>query len=157
MKIWVVALIFAFVPTWAAQADDDIGCGVGTMVMEGKEGVPFKVLGSFINGITFSSVSITFGLLNCDTSDGTVTADAREIETRHFASNNFDGLVEEMAAGGGERLDVLAHLLEIPVENRDGFAAMTQREFETLYPHDQVTVGEMLTALDGLMAENGLL
>ena len=134
----------------------EIGCGVGTMIMEGEEGIPFKILGSWTNGVTFQSISITFGLLNCD-GKGTITADSSDSRVQHFASQNFDRLSVEMAKGGGEHLDVLATLLDVRVENRDEFAALTQTHFEQLFPSDDVTVGEMLSSLDKLMTDSEIL
>ena len=152
IRIVVAMSIFALAQTGAALADNDIGCGVGTMVMEGQKGVPAKILGSFTNGITFQSISITFGLLNCD-GRGTVSADASDNRVQHFASQNFDRLSVEMAKGEGEHLDVLAGLLDVQPEQRDAFAQLAQTHFERLFPHDTTTVGEMLGSLDGLMTE----
>jgi hypothetical protein len=153
IRIVVAMSIFALAQTGTALADNDIGCGVGTMVMEGQEGVPAKILGSFTNGVTFQSVSITFGLLNCN-GRGKVTADASDNRVQHFASQNFDRLSIEMAKGEGEHLDVLAGLLDVQPEQRDEFAQLAQTHFERLFPHDDVTVGEMLGSLDGLMTEH---
>lgn len=152
IRIVVAVTILAMTPAGMALADNDIGCGVGTMVMEGQEGPAAKVLGSFTNGLTFQSVSITFGLVNCS-GKGKVTVDASEIRVQHFASQNFDRLSVEMAMGEGEHLDVLASLLDVQPEKRDAFAQLTQTNYERLFPHDQVTVGEMLSSLDGLMTE----
>ncbi len=149
VKSFILVTILALAPAGFAVADNDIGCGVGTQVMEGQSGLPAKLIGSCINGLTFQSISITFGLVNCD-GQGKVTADNGDIRVRHFASQNFDRLSVEMAQGGGEHLDVLAGLLA--VEDRAAFASMTQTHFETLFPSDQTTVGEMLSALDQLMA-----
>lgn len=151
IRLVVAISILAIAPAGFAVADNDIGCGVGTMVMEGQEGLPAKLIGSCINGLTFQSISITFGLVNCK-SGGKVTADNSEVRVRHFASQNFDRLSVEMAQGGGEHLDALAGLLDVSADQRGAFAALTQNHFETLFPSDQTTVGEMLSALDQLMA-----
>ncbi len=147
----LAVMILAMTPAGLVLADNDIGCGVGTMVMEGQQGIPAKILGSFTNGVTFQSVSITFGLVNCN-GKNKVTADASEIRVQHFASQNFDRLSVDMAKGHGEHLDVLARLLDVRPEQRTEFATLTQTHFEELFPHDQVTVGEMLGSLDKLMS-----
>ncbi len=152
IRIVVAVTILAMAPAGMALADNDIGCGVGTMIMEGQQGPPAKILGSFTNGLTFQSISITFGLVNCN-GQGKVTADASDIRVQHFASQNFDRLSVEMARGEGEHLDVLASLLDVQPEERAEFAQLTKTNFERLFPHDQVTVGEMLNSLDGLMTE----
>lgn len=155
-RLVVTIMILAFVPASFAVADNDIGCGVGTAVMEGQEGLPAKLIGSCINGLTFQSISITFGLVNCN-GKGKVMAENREVRVNHFASRNFDRLSVEMAQGGGEHLDALAGLLDVRADQRDAFAALTQSHFEQLFPSDQTTVGEMLSTLDQLMTESELL
>lgn len=61
------------------------------MVFEGKSGVGFKILGSFTNHLTFQSIPITFGVLNCGKSD-TITS---------FTGSNLDQLAADMATGEG--------------------------------------------------------
>jgi hypothetical protein len=153
MKTKIAILIVALVSAGGALADNDVGCGVGTEVWKGQTGLGPKLAASFTNGLTFQSISVTFGLINCNGQD-TVTADAGTLRLRHYASVNFDRLAEEMAMGGGQRLDAFAALLDIPATDRAEFAAFTQRNFSSLYDHDHVTVGEMLTSLDRLLTED---
>jgi hypothetical protein len=144
------ALALALGAPLAAQADDDIGCGVGTTIMEGENGLIPHLLGSFTNGLTFQSISLTLGVMGCDTND-TITADA---QLRKFASGNIDRLSREMALGGGESLDVFAGLLGVAPEDRPAFAQTVQTNFGTLFPSGDTTVGEMLNALDGVLARD---
>lgn len=154
-KLIVLGLIVAFVPTGVALASDpDVGCGVGTQIMAGKTGRAMKLAASFTNGFLFQSVSVTFGLLNCKNVDGPVQANANDLRLQHYASQNFDRLAEDIALGGGERLDVLAHLRGVSLEDQPAFRSFAQQNFEQLFPHDQVTVGEMLSSLKRLMAED---
>ena len=153
MRAILMALVLVLAPAGMALADNDVGCGVGTQIWEGKEGIPAKLAASFTNGLTFQSVSITFGLINCNGKD-TVTADASEMRLRHYASQNFDRLAEDMASGQGESLEAFAHLLQVRLEDRAEFGAFAQKHFAELFAHDHVTVGEMLGALDRLLAED---
>ena len=143
----VAAIVLA--PMTAAQADNDVGCGVGTMLMEGKTGLPYKLLASWTNGMTAQSISITFGLINCG-QGGTVTASAR---ARHFASTSLDAIARDSAMGGGESLDALGALLGVEEADRAAFAQLAQLHFETLFPSDEVTSDEMLDALERLINE----
>jgi hypothetical protein len=153
MRAIFIILVLVLAPLHA-MADPDVGCGVGTQVMEGNKGRVSKLAASCINGLTFQSVSITFGLLNCTNVDGAVTADASEMKLRHYASQNFDRLLDDMARGQGENIEALAYLLEIPEADHGAFGRLTQSNFAELFPHPQVTVGEMLNSLDRLMAED---
>lgn len=155
---WLAAFgAFALVvgaPFQAALAgDDDVGCGVGTTIMEGENGLIPHLLASFTNGLTFQSISLTLGVMGCDTND-TITADAG---LRKFASGNIDRLSREMAAGGGESIDALATLLGVTAEHRPAFASRLQASFVELFPSADTTVGEMLSALDGVLARDEVL
>ena len=83
-----------------------------------------------------------------------VTVQVPDAKVRHYASQNFDRLAVDMAAGHGERLDVLAHLLGIRSQDRASFATLAQTHFEELFSHDQVTVGEVLSSLQRVLAED---
>jgi hypothetical protein len=132
----------------AALADNDVGCGVGTMVMEGESGVGYKLLASCTNHITFQSVSVTFGLINCD-GQGTVTA-----QLNHFTGSNFDRLAADMATGEGETLAAFSVLLEVAPADRESFNAFTQAHFAELFPEDTTRAGEMLDTLDRLLHQD---
>ena len=153
MRALILALVLVFTPLSAALADNDVGCGVGTQIWKGNSGLMYKLLASSTNGITFQTISITFGLVNCN-GRNEVGASAR---TRHYVSTNFDRIARDSAVAGGESLDTLAVLLEIDESDRASFAALTQRHFEELYSSDHVTSDEMLRTLDRLMREDAQL
>ncbi len=156
MRAIVVAFVLLLAPVGSAIADNDVGCGVGTEIMEGKEGLGPKLAASFINGLLFQSISITFGLINCNGQD-TVTADARDARLHHYAGANIDRLMDDMAVGRGESLDAFAILVGISESDRPHFLAFTQRHFRELYSRDDVTAGEVLDTLDRLMVEDARL
>jgi hypothetical protein len=151
MKKLILAASLIALPCGAAFADDDIGCGLGTQVMAGKEGLVYKVLGATTNG-TFGSQTfgISSGTLGCS-SDGVITADARR---SMFASANLDQLAAEIAAGEGETLDTLASLYRIEPADREAFDALAQREYPQLFRSADVTTGQVLDALDTAMAKD---
>ncbi|MAG33382.1 MAG: hypothetical protein CL908_21105 [Deltaproteobacteria bacterium] len=53
MKATILVAALILVPVTAAQADNDVGCGVGTMIWEGNTGLAYKILASSTNGLTF--------------------------------------------------------------------------------------------------------
>lgn len=133
-----------------ALADNDVGCGIGTNLMKGREGLLYHVLASCTNAYTFQSVSLTFNMFGCD-STGKVTADA---ELRKFAAANLDQLARDMARGEGETLGAFAHLLQVPAEQQGAFGAFAQDHFVDLFPNDGVTSNEMIDAFYRLLAES---
>nr|WP_240954047.1 DUF3015 domain-containing protein [Solimonas marina] len=150
----LVAVVLCASPFGVALADNDIGCGLGTQIMQGKDGMIFKVLGATTNG-TFGNQTfgITSGTLGCS-SDGVVTAEARR---SMFASANVDQLAAEVAAGHGETLTTLASLYKITPADRPAFYALTQREYSQLFAKPDATTGDVLAALDTAMAKDARL
>lgn len=145
-KALLLATLLIVAPLSAAKADNDIGCGVGTMIFEGQSGPVQKILASWTNGITFQSVSITFGLLNCGSLNDTITASA---QTRHFAAIHLDALARDAAIGRGESLDALAVLLE--VDDPAAFGEFTRTHYDALFPSTATTSEDLLVSLDQLM------
>jgi hypothetical protein len=137
-----------------ALADPDVGCGWGTLAFKGQTGTAAKVLAATTNSLLGNQTfGISSGTAGCHRG-GTVTAEAR---LNMYASANIDQLASDMAAGRGESLDTLAQLIGISDADRPAFFALAKNHFATLFPADQVTAGEMLTALKGLMAADAQL
>jgi hypothetical protein len=137
-----------------ASADNAAGCGVGTMIMEGKEGMAFHVLAATTNGtLGNQTFGITSGTLGCN-GNGKVTASA---ELREFASANLDQLSVEMAAGEGEALTALASLYKIEAQDRAAFYGLAKANYGTIIASDDVTAGDVLASLQTLMAHDARL
>lgn len=139
----------AILGLWAvpAQADNDVGCGIGTKFMEGQSGLVSHVLASCTNAYTLQSVSLTFDMFGCDGS-GKVTVDA---ELRKFAATNIDQLARDVARGEGEALSAFAHLLGVPAGQRTTFGAFTQAHFVDLFPSESVDSNQVIDAFYGLI------
>lgn len=137
-----------------ALADNDIGCGLGTQVWAGQEGLVPKVLGATTNG-TFGNQTfgITTGTLGCS-QDGVITADAR---LRMFAGANLDNLARDMAMGQGETLDAFASLVGVADADKAEFFLFTKTHFNDLFADDEVTAGQMLASLNELLAQDASL
>lgn len=138
----------------ALAGDPNVGCGWGTLAFKGQTGVAAQVLAATTNG-SFSNQTfgISSGTIGCKRG-GTVTSEAR---LNMYAAANIDQLASDMASGQGESLETLAQLIGVGDADRPAFFALTKTHFGTLFPGDQVTAGEMLTALKGLMANDAQL
>jgi len=147
-RIAVIALGgLLFLSAAPALADNDVGCGIGTNLMEGKSGLVAHVLASFTNGSTGNVVSLTSNLSGCD-STGAVTADA---QLRKFAAGNIDQLSRDFARGEGEALSAFAHLLDVPEDQHAAFGSFVQANFVQIFPHAGVDSNEMIDAFDRLL------
>lgn len=151
LKKTIAAVALASAPFATVLADDDIGCGAGTIIWEGQSGLVPKVLGATTNGsFGNQTFGISTGTLGCSP-DGVVTADAR---TNMFASANLDQIAAEIAAGEGETLDALAELYDIEASDREAFAGMAQANYARIFDGNDVTVADVLAGLEAAMAEN---
>lgn len=147
------ALVLAL-STGPALADDDVGCGLGTMVWAGQTGVPQKILAGTTNGILFNQwLGITFGTLGCNPNEPITTQQTLE----EFASANLDQILAEMAAGRGEHLVVMAELQGIPDADRQAYYAMLQSHFDDLVVDADMTGRELLQRISATMAEDSRL
>ncbi len=148
----IIALtsMLAFVPASLAHAKT---CGIGNRIWEGQTGTGAKLFQLTTNFWTFKAISTTFGIAGCERGQKLVS-DAPDEKVLHFASNNLDRLARDMSRGSGEHLDALAVLMHVRVEDQAAFRSFAQRNFVFLFPHDDVTVGEVLVALDRLIAQD---
>jgi hypothetical protein len=150
----VMAVIGVMLSGGVALADPDAGCGWGTLAFKGQTGVAAKVLAATTNGLFGNQTfGISSGTAGCKRG-GTVTADAR---LNMYASANIDQLASDMASGRGESLDTLAQLIGVSDADKPAFFTLAKHNFGTLFPSDQVTANDMLSALKGLMADDAQL
>lgn len=74
------------------------------MVFQDKTGLVYSLLAGTTNGLTFNSVSVTLGILNCPTSASIKGKIASFIEF------NKEQLAMEVSQGRGERLAALVEM-----------------------------------------------
>lgn len=152
MKKLAAVLALSMLPAGFAMADKNIGCGLGTQIFEGQDGIAAKVLGATTNGsFGNQTFGISSGTLGCS-SDGVVKAEAR---VQHFAGANIDQLASEVAAGEGESLNTLASLYNVDGADRAAFNQVAQAHYGELFAKGDTA--SMLAALDKAMASDARL
>ena len=136
------------------MADQDVGCGLGTILFEGKSGVAPKVLAVTTNG-TYGNQTfgITSGTLGCQP-DGVISSRAR---LSMFMGTNSERLARDMSVGHGESLNVLADLMGVKEHDKSLFFKTTQANFSTIFAADNQTAGQALAALQQVMAKDAVL
>lgn len=154
-KLFAVATLLSTLPfAQAAMADDDIGCGLGTMIFDGQSGKVVKVLGATTNGTSGNQTfGITFGTLGCD---GTGTIDSRQ-KLAMFIDGNMDNLARDMAKGQGETLATLSEVWGIPNQNKAHFNTMAKQNFAVVYQSANVTSNDVLNNLNTVMSNDSKL
>ena len=150
VKTLALVLLLGALPS-GAQAE----CGIGSKIWAGSGSTGAKIMASITNFWTMKGISTTFEILGCTPSDNLFKRGKKAVT--QFTSDNFDHLAANMARGQGEHLDALASLIEIEAQHQPAFRSLARDNFEALYSHDQVTVGEMLGTLSELMARSELL
>ena len=119
------------------------GCGFGSQLFEGQEGVVPHVLAATTNGTSGNQTfGMTSGTLGCDTSTPVVAAAL-------FLDNNMDEIAENMAVGEGEALTTLAKLLK--VESVEEFNALTQANFDKIFTEDTVTAEQVIANINAVI------
>jgi hypothetical protein len=148
-KQLLIVGLAVLVSAGTALADRDIGCGWGTMLWEGQEGVPQKVLGATTNGsFGNQTFGISSGTAGCKR-EGIIKVEA---QTRMFVAANVDRLARDMAMGQGESLDTLAHLMGIDSADQPHFFQLTKSHFGEIFSADDITAAQMLTNLNQVLA-----
>ena len=150
-KLLVIALLAS---SSIAMADDDAGCGLGSILFEGKSGAAPKILAATTNG-TYGNQTfgITSGTLGCQ-ADGVVSSRAR---LSMFMGTNSERLARDMSVGKGETLEVLANLLNIKAEDKAAFFQVSQTNFGKIFAPQNQTAGDVLAALQQVMKQDSKL
>jgi hypothetical protein len=132
--------------------ENNIGsCGWGSKLFENDKGVAPQVLGATTNG-TFGNQTfgISSGTSGC-TRDGIVRSNWRTVM---FIDSNKVKLAKDIAYGEGESVETLGGLIGIKEEDRKEFFHVTQKNFNQIFPHQNVTTGEIFTSLRSLLSAN---
>ncbi|MFT6303117.1 MAG: hypothetical protein ACI9XK_004057 [Granulosicoccus sp.] len=126
------AIVLLSVMTPAQAEENGSGCGLGAVVMEGKDGKGANIAASILNILPIPNtffMTTGGGIMGCDPTQTVQNDEATEI----FVARNMDRLATEAAQGGGDYLNVLADLIGIADEDRDAFRKVTQDNFDQLF------------------------
>lgn len=132
-KLFVSSAIVLLLAMPLAQADNSAaGCGLGSVVLDGKEGKSANIAAAILNAFPINAtffMTTGDGMMGCDPTQTVQNDQATEI----FVASNMDQLTSEAAQGGGDYLNVLADLMGIAEEDRDAFRKVTQENFDQLF------------------------
>ncbi|MFB3884468.1 MAG: DUF3015 family protein [Thermodesulfobacteriota bacterium] len=125
---------------WAVD-QKNTGCGLGTMLFEGQNGLVSQTFAVTTNG-TFGNQTfgITSGTSNCERYK-TLTFNEK---LNTFVADNMGNLASDIARGQGEYLTTLAVLMEIPSAEKGSFYSHMQAHFSDIYTSDKVTHSEVV-------------
>lgn len=151
MKKFITIAALSLLPLTQAMADQDIGCGLGSMVFAGQEGKVVKVLGATTNGTSGNQTfGITFGTLGCDGTGAVTSTETVSL----FIDGNVDQLARDMSKGEGETLATLAEVWGFTEQDKVAFSALAQANFSSVFTSENVTSQTVLENLNRLVANN---
>ena len=149
-KIIVVvsAVLLMGSTVYANNVSQDCGCGLGKVLIGEKNGIAWKLLGTFLNGIcgngTFGMSSDTLG---CNSGGKIVMNEQME----KFVADNRDNLARDIAAGQGESLKALVEIAHVSTDNQGRIFATLQSNFDVIYPNATVSDKHVVTVINDII------
>jgi len=152
-KVLVFALVMSLLVIGTADARGtrpNCGCGLGSLVFEGQDGLMSQTAAATTNG-TFGNQTfgISTGTLGCDRPDNFVQNE----KVNEFVAGNMDNLAVDIAAGKGESLNTLADLIRMPTEKRPVFFTALRDNFDKVYPTPQITHKDVVENIAKIVAQ----
>ena len=138
----IIGLIAAVGLTASVYANENTGCGLGSIIIKNQNTVVLQVLAATTNGTSFNQTfGITSGTSNCDKPSNFVSND----KLNKFVSENMDELAMDISAGQGETLTTVAKLMN--VEDTKAFSSKLQANFTNIYTSENVTSANVIDSI----------
>jgi opacity protein-like surface antigen len=128
---------------FAANSRSNVGCGLGTMLWEGKadNSTLFQAFQATTNGTSGTQTfGISSGTSECQTNSNFVQNE----KLIHFVQANMDNLAQDIAMGKGETLDTFAEMLGVAPGQTAAFNARLQANFDKIYTSEHVVLAEVI-------------
>ena len=137
-KLLVSLAAVAALSSSAFAANNQTGCGLGTMVIKSPNNAVMYALQATTNGTSGNQTfGITSGTSGCKKTKFVMNERASE-----FVASNMDTLAKEISVGHGESVDTLAELLN--VEDKATFASALQANYNSIYSSQSVKMADVL-------------
>ena len=137
----IIGLIAIVGLSTSIYANDNTGCGLGSLIIKNQNSVASQVLAVTLNGTGSQTFGITSGTSNCDKPNNYVSND----KLNKFVSENMDELALDISAGHGETLATVAKLMN--VENNTAFSSKLQANFSNIYSSENVTSATVIDSI----------
>lgn len=151
MKRYLLVTALAVFASHAYADNNNVGCGWGSMIFNGKSDKGSQILAATTNG-TFGNQTfgITSGTAGC-AQNSTVRSYAA---VSKFMTANIDKVAHDMAVGKGEALDSLASLMGMSQADKADFSHLMKTHFSVVFPNTHTTSKQALQAMTGLMSQD---
>ena len=150
MKKLVFLSSLVVLPLSAFAVDNVGGCGLGSKLMSGNQGIAPQVLAITTNGTGFQTLAISTGTSGC-TQDGVVHSNWK---TAKFIDSNMNKLARDISVGQGESLDALSSLLSVDSADKEAFNTALKANFGSIYTSADVTSDDIAKNLRAVLSAN---
>jgi hypothetical protein len=129
-----------------ADAAGGNNCGWGNMLFAGQSGPAPHVLGITTNGSTGNNTfGVTSGTNGCS-ANSKITYGGKSVMAAIMTEFS-----EDVAAGNGEALNAVAVIMGVEQQDRQTFAEVTHANFKVIFPSENTTAEEAMSALEQVM------
>lgn len=146
------SILLASAASFAAA--NNVGCGLGTVVMGGQSGAAPQVLAVTTNG-TFGSQTfgISSGTSGCS-QDGVVPTNKI---TMSYMEGNQSRLAREMATGQGDAVAGLASVLHVTDADMAAFSAVLKDNYGKIFARADISGMDVLSNIKQVLASDSTL
>lgn len=140
MKKLLVMAVVCFSASSAFAQHGPAGCGLGSILFEGKEGTVFNVLAATFNGTSGNQTfGMSSGTLGCE------DAATAKVSSVSFIQGNQVALSNDIARGEGEALDAYLSM----IDRADADRALLQSNFSVIFKkeHDAQAIDRQIKTL----------
>ena len=150
----ILVSALALIPSTSFALDNVGGCGWGSKLMAGNQGIAPQVLAVTTNG-TFGNQTfgITSGTSGC-TQNGVVSSNWK---TAMFIDSNMNKLARDMSVGQGEALDSLASLIGVSNSDKEVFSNTVKNNFGEIFSSSDITSEQVAANLKAVLASSNSL
>jgi hypothetical protein len=149
----IAAVLIAGTAFAAGTARENTGCGLGSMLWEGKanDSSVSQALQATTNG-TFGNQ--TFGISSGTSECKQPTRFVKNEKVNEFVAHNIDNIAKDIAMGQGESLDTLAELMDVSVDKRPAFYSKLQANFSRIFTSEKVEAADVIDNIISISAQS---
>ena len=127
-------------------ARNNTGCGLGTVLFQGSAN-DSSLLQAFQATTNGTSGNQTFGISSGTSECKQPEKFAQNERLNEFVYANLDTLAKDIAQGGGESVQTLAELMQVPPEKREAFYRNLQTHFAEIFPRENVEYAQVVDTI----------
>jgi hypothetical protein len=148
LGIFALTLIFASTSFAAdmGMARNNTGCGLGTVLFQGSAN-DSSLLQAFQATTNGTLGNQTFGISSGTSECNQPEKFAQNERLNEFVHANLDTLAKDIAQGGGESVQTLAELMQVPPEEREAFYRNLQTHFAEIFPRENVEYAQVVDTI----------